>query len=155
MRADRVLDRALPMAAPVAPSFLLNLYLARVLDEQNLTYRTGTVYTTADRNWELAISGTLSDLRLSRSLAIDMESATVAANGFRYRIPNATLLCVSDKPLHGKPKLPAAAKEFYRKTQQKHISIAIGAIELAKREWPEGLPNSGIRGFNDPLMGIT
>lgn len=155
MRADRVLDRVLPAGVPVAPSFLLNLYLARMLDSANLRYRTGTVYTTADRNWELAVSGTLDDLRTSRSIGIDMESATVAANGFRYRIPNATLLCVSDKPLHGRPKLPDQAKEFYRETQQKHIALAIGAIELAKKDWPEGLPNSSIRGFDEPLLGGT
>ena len=152
MRADHVLDDNLPIGVPVAPSDLLNRYLAASLEEAELTYRLGTVYTTADRNWELTLSGTLKDLRSSRSVAIDMESATVAANGFRYRIPNATLLCVSDKPLHGQPKLPAEAKQFYRETQKKHIAIAVRALELAQGDWPDGLPTRGIRGLDEPLM---
>ncbi len=153
MRADHVLDNALPLAVPVSPSFLLDLYLAKILDEENLEYRTGTVYTTADRNWELNLTETLGDLRASRSIAIDMESATVAANGFRYRIPNATLLCVSDKPLHGKPKLPQYAQDFYRETQRKHIAIAIRALEAGKQDFPDGFPTGDIRALDEPLMG--
>jgi AMP nucleosidase len=153
MRADRLLDRALPAAVPITPSFLLNRYLARVLEEKRLKYRVGNVYTTADRNWELALSGTLDDLRASRSIAVDMESATVAANGFRYRIPSATLLCVSDKPLHGSPKLPLAAQDFYQETRRQHIAVAIAAIELGKEDYPGGLPNSEIRAIDEPLMG--
>jgi AMP nucleosidase len=153
MRNDRLLDDALPLSVPIAPSFLLNRYLAAVLEEHDLTYRVGTVYTTADRNWELALRGTLDDLHTSRSIAVDMESATVAANGFRYRIPSATLLCVSDKPLHGKPKLPDAAETFYHETKKQHISVAMEAVELAKQDFPQGLPNSDIRALDEPLMG--
>ena len=82
-----------------------------------------------------------------------MESATVATNGFRYRIPNATFLCVSDKPLHGKPKLPDSAVEFYRDTQRKHIGLAINALKRASKDWPRGLPTSSIRAPDEPLMG--
>jgi len=153
MRNDRVLDDALPLSVPVTPSFLLNRYLVRVLEERNLTYRVGVVYTTVDRNWELTLRGTLDDLNASRSVAVDMESATVAANGFRYRIPSATLLCVSDKPLHGKPKVPDEAKTFYHETKKQHISVAVSAIELAKQDFPDGLPNSDIRAMDEPLMG--
>ena len=155
MRADRLLDEALPPSVPVTPSFLLNRYLAKVLEERNLPYRLGVVYTTADRNWELALRGTLEDLQASRSVAVDMESATVAANGFRYRVPAATLLCVSDKPLHGKPKLPRGAKSFYSETREQHLSVALAAIDLARREFPDGLPNSDIRALNEPLIGAA
>ncbi len=153
MRADRVLDEILPAGVPIAPNDILNRFLAQILEEEGLSYRLGTVYTTADRNWELALKGTLRDLRASRSLAIDMESATVAANGFRYRIPSATLLCVSDKPLHGKPKLPDTAVHFYRETQAKHIHIALSAIDLVRKTWPSGLPTSSLRAPDEPLMG--
>jgi AMP nucleosidase len=153
MRADRLLDDALPPAVPITPSFLLNRYLAKMLDEANLPYRIGAVYTTSDRNWELSLSMALEDLRASRSIAVDMESATVAANGFRYRIPNATLLCVSDKPLHGKPKLPDEAKAFYDETKKHHIKVATAALDLVKQEFPDGLPNSDIRAPEEPLMG--
>ena len=153
MRADRLLDDTLPVSVPVAPSFLINRYLAKVLEERKLAYRMGIVYTTCDRNWELALRGTLDDLHASRSVAVDMESATVAANGFRYRIPSATLLCVSDKPLHGKPKLPGEAKSFYMETKKQHLAVAIGAVELARQEFPDGLLNSDIRALDEPLMG--
>jgi AMP nucleosidase len=153
VRADRLLDDALPTAVPVAPSFLLNRYLAHVLEERNLAYRMGTVYTTADRNWELALRGTLLELQTSRSIAVDMESATVAANGFRYRIPNATLLCVSDKPLHGKPKLPEAAVEFYRETKHQHLAVALTAMERIKQDYPQGVSNRDIRALDEPLLG--
>ncbi len=153
MRADHVLDEALPISVPIAPSFLLNRYLAKVLDDRGLAYRFGAVYTTADRNWELTLRGALQHLRASRSIAVDMESATVTANGFRYRIPSATLLCVSDKPLHGAPKLPGSAQHFYAETKRQHLEAACEAIALARKEYPEGLPNSDLRAMDEPLLG--
>ncbi len=153
MRGDHLLDDSLPLSVPITPSFLFNRALARVLDETGMRYRLGTVYTTGDRNWELSLRRTMEDLRASRSIAVDMESATVAANGFRYRIPSATLLCVSDKPLHGQPKLPAEAKTFYDDTKSKHIEIAIAGIGLIKEDFPDGLPNSDLRAWEEPLLG--
>ncbi|MFT7518149.1 MAG: AMP nucleosidase [Kiritimatiellia bacterium] len=153
MRADRVLDELLPLGVPITPSHVLNQYLSKALEEKQLNFRLGTVYSTVDRNWELALKRTRQDLQLSRSVAIDMESATVAANGFRYRIPNATLLCVSDKPLHGRPKLGKKAAKFYQETKAKHLALAIRALSLAKKDWPAGLPNASLRATDEPLMG--
>ncbi|MEM6689754.1 MAG: NAD(P)H-hydrate epimerase [Planctomycetota bacterium] len=152
MRADGILDDLLPLSVPITPSFHLNRALASVLDESGLNYRLGAVYTTADRNWELRLKHTLEDLRVSRSIAVDMESATVAANGFRYRIPTATLLCVSDKPLHGKPKLPGDAAAFYDRSKEEHIRVAAEAIEQIKNQFPNGLPNSDLRAFGESLL---
>ena len=152
MRADGILDEALPASVPIIPNFLINRYLAAALDDSGFPYRMGAVYTTADRNWELSITRALKDLRASRSIAVDMESATVAANGFRYRIPTATLLCVSDKPLHGQPKLPGEARQFYAETKKQHIKIATDAIERIRHEYPQGLPNSDIRALEESLM---
>jgi AMP nucleosidase len=153
MRADRLLDESLPPSVPITPSFLINRHLAKVLDDSGLPYRIGAVYTTGDRNWELALRRTMIDLRASRSIAVDMESATVAANGFRYRIPSATLLCVSDKPLHGQPKLTDEARSFYEDTKKQHIAIATAAMEKIKQEYPGGFPNSDIRAPEEPLLG--
>ncbi len=153
MRADTVLDEAMPVNVPITPNFLLNIQLQNVLDEYDLHYRLGTVYTTANRNWEFAIKKTVQEIHISRSIAIDMESATVATNGFRYRIPHATLLCVSDKPLHGMPKLNGPAQAFYQNSKEKHLEVVIKAIENTKKLFPGGLPNSSIRAFNEPLMG--
>ncbi len=153
MRADGLLDDILPTSIPVIPNYLLNLQLQKVMEEFGLKYRLGTVYTTANRNWEFVKKRTEVEIHMSRSVAIDMESATIATNGFRYRIPNATLLCVSDKPLHGKPKLSVHAQGFYQNSKERHLDIVLQAIENLKKMNPDGLPNAMIRGADEPLMG--
>jgi nucleoside phosphorylase len=75
-------------------------------DELKARLRTGTVITTDDRNWELRYTTSAVLFNQSRAVAIDMESATIAAQGYRFRVPYGTLLCLSDKPLHGEIKLP-------------------------------------------------
>jgi len=153
MRSDHVLDDILPLNIPITPNYLLNAYLKEILDKYGREHRMGTIYTTANRNWEFIKRRTVEEIHMSRSIAIDMESATLATNGYRYRIPNATLLCVSDRPLHGKPKLSDEAQHFYENSKQMHIEMVIEALEMCKRHYPEGLPNASIRAPNEPLMG--
>ncbi len=153
MREDKVLDELFPIGIPVVPNYMLNLYLKQVLDQHGLEHRVGTVYTTANRNWEFSKKVAVDQIHQSRSMAVDMESATVATNGFRYRVPHATLLCVSDKPLHGKPKLSGAAQSFYQNSKELHLKLVIETIDMIKENYPEGLPNSSIRAMNEPLMG--
>jgi AMP nucleosidase len=107
LRDDHVLDDVLPVEIPVPPIAEVQKAMFEAAvgvtgegeDSLKTRLRTGTVVTTDDRNWELRY--TLSALRFnqSRAVAIDMESATVAAQGFRFRVPYGTLLCVSDKPV--------------------------------------------------------
>src|SRR5690606_35422938 len=103
--------------------------------------------------WELNQRVPLAGIRMARCVAVDMESATVAANGFRYRIPNATLLCVSDKPLHSEPKLSADAAAFYQASKRQHLDIALGCLDRVRRAHPEGLPGQDIRSPDEPLFG--
>ena len=127
VREDHVLDEDLPLWVPIPPlaevQVALETAVAEVtqLDGFGLKgiMRTGTVATTDNRNWELLHSGHTEStperrFSQSRAVAVDMESATIAANGFRFRVPYGTLLCVSDKPLHGEIKLPGMADHFYR-----------------------------------------
>jgi AMP nucleosidase len=153
MRADHVLDELIPTSVPITPNYLLNQLLQSILSELNLTHRIGTVYTTDNRNWEFAKKQSIQQIHISRSMAVDMESATIAANGFRYRIPHATLLCVSDKPLHGKPKLSEMAQKFYNNSKDKHLDVVLETISRLKKNYPDGLPNASIRGLDEPLMG--
>lgn len=153
MRDDGVLDDILPLNVPITPNYLLNIYLKEVLENNDRNHRMGTIYTTANRNWEFIKKRTVEKIHMSRSVAIDMESATVATNGYRYRIPNATLLCVSDKPLHGKPKLSDEAQDFYENSKEMHLKMVIEALNMCKDNYPEGLPNASIRAMNEPLMG--
>ena len=110
--------------------------------------RTGTVVSTDNRNWELLPpSGPERRFSQSRAVALDMESATIAANGFRFRVPYGTLLCVSDKPLHGEIKLPGMANHFYRERVDQHLRIGMRAVELLRGERPGSLHSRKLRSF--------
>jgi AMP nucleosidase len=153
LRRDHVLDDVLPTDVPVAPNHHLNRFLLAALEERGVPFRVGTVFTTDNRNWEFDRGPALAAMRLSRSLAVDMESATVAANGFRYRVPNATLLCVSDKPLHGAPKLAGPAAKFYEASRRQHLDLALAAVDRVRATFPQGIPNADIRSHDEPLLG--
>ncbi len=153
LRDDHILDHALPTTIPVIPNHRLNSYLLDALDTHSARYRIGTVLTTANRNWELEIRAMEQIFEQSRAVAVDMESATIAANGFRYRIPSATLLAISDKPLHGSPKLPEPAKQFYETSRRAHLEIALECVDRVRREHPAGIPNADIRSPGEPLFG--
>ena len=88
-------------------------------------------------------------LSQSRAVALDMESATIAANGFRFRVPYGTLLCVSDKPLHGELKLPGMATDFYRGQVASHLRIGVRAMELLRQQPVERLHSRKLRSFDE------
>ena len=69
-----------------------------------------------------------------RAVAVDMESGTIAAQGYRLRVPYGTLLCVSDKPLHSEIKLPGSANAFYERAVSQHLKIGIEAVDLLRTE---------------------
>ena len=144
LREDRVLDHDLPVWVPIPALAEIQTSLeGAVADETALEgydlkriMRTGTVASVDNRNWELREThGPVQRLSQSRAIALDMESATIAANGFRFRVPYGTLLCVSDKPLHGELKLPGMASDFYKTQVTRHLRIGIRAMEVL-REMP-------------------
>jgi AMP nucleosidase len=162
VREDHVLDEELPLWVPIPPLAEVQLALqAAVADVTKLSgyelkrlMRTGTVASTDNRNWELLPShgGNSSPERRfsqSRAVALDMESATIAANGFRFRVPYGTLLCVSDKPLHGEIKLPGMANHFYRERVDQHLRIGIRAIELLREQGVDKLHSRKLRSFTE------
>jgi len=120
-------------------------------DELKRRLRTGTVVTTDDRNWELRYTASARRFNQSRAVAIDMESATVAAQGYRFRVPYGTLLCVSDKPLHGELKLPGQANAFYERAISQHLRIGIETLTLLKREGDD-LHSRKLRSFDEPPL---
>ena len=160
VREDHVLDEELPLWVPIPPlaevQVALEAAVAEVTQlegyELKRIMRTGTVASTDNRNWELLPSRnvpTTPDRRFSqsRAIALDMESATIAANGFRFRVPYGTLLCVSDKPLHGEIKLPGMANHFYRERVVQHLRIGIRAIELLREAGAGQLHSRKLRSF--------
>ena len=129
LRRDRILDDLVPPEVPVPALAEVQVALqeaaARVTGERGdalkQRLRTGTVVTYDDRNWELRWSQERRRINLSRAIAVDMESGTLAAQGYRLRVPYGTLLCVSDKPLHGEIKLPGTASAFYQRAVGEHL----------------------------------
>ncbi|MEM9755023.1 MAG: AMP nucleosidase [Pseudomonadota bacterium] len=158
LREDRVLDDDLPVWVPIPALAEVQIALeAAVADvaevdgyELKRIMRTGTVATVDNRNWELRDqSGPVQRLSQSRAIALDMESATVAANGFRFRVPYGTLLCVSDKPLHGELKLPGMASAFYKTQVARHLQIGIRAMEKLRDMPLERLHSRKLRSFEE------
>ncbi len=161
LREDNVLDAALPPSIPLPTIAEVQLALTKaVADVADIPptqlkehLRTGTVVTTSDRNWELEFEKIAVRLNQSRAIAIDMESATISANGFRYRVPYGTLLCVSDRPLHGEIKLPGMADAFYQARVSQHLEIGLRAIELLREEADAGtLHSRKLRSFDEPFL---
>jgi AMP nucleosidase len=158
LREDHVLDDDLPVWVPI-PALAevqtsLEEAVANVTElsgyELKRVMRTGTVATIDNRNWELREhTGPVQRLSQSRAIALDMESATIAANGYRFRVPYGTLLCVSDKPLHGELKLPGMASDFYKTQVARHLLIGIRAMERLREMPLERLHSRKLRSFDE------
>ena len=157
LRDDNVLDAVLPPEIPIPPIAEVQQALAGAAEAVSGTQganlkqrmRTGTVVTTDDRNWELLYSRSAKRFSQSRAIAIEMESATIAAQGYRFRVPYGTLLCVSDKPLHGEIKLPGQANQFYEEAIAAHLQMGIEACHRLRSEG-DRLHSRKLRAFNEP-----
>jgi len=156
VREDHVLDEELPLWVPIPALAEIQVALEKAVSEVTGSHgaelkrlmRTGTVASTDNRNWELLPDNTPQRrFSQSRAVALDMESATIAANGFRFRVPYGTLLCVSDKPLHGEIKLPGMANTFYRERVNQHLQIGIRALEILRAAGPAQLHSRKLRSF--------
>jgi AMP nucleosidase len=161
LREDNVLNNDLPLWVPVPPIAEVQLALQQAVanitgvGEQKVKtrVRTGTVVTTDNRNWELRSRELTERFRQSRAIALDMESATIAANGFRMRVPYGTLLCVSDKPIHGELKLRGMAHNFYRERVAQHLQIGLETIRILAKEFSKGellIHSRKLRSFDEP-----
>jgi AMP nucleosidase len=157
LRDDHVLDDLLPVEIPI-PAIAevqqaLNDASEKITGESGerlkRRLRTGTVITTDDRNWELRYTLQARRFNQSRAVAIDMESATIAAQGYRFRVPYGTLLCVSDKPLHGEIKLPGQANRFYEQAISQHLRIGLAAVDELRQTGPR-LHSRKLRAFDEP-----
>jgi len=156
VREDKVLDNDIPVWVPIpALAEIQQALEAAVAEVTGLSgydlkriMRTGTVASVDNRNWELQDQREpVRRLSQSRAIALDMESATIAANGFRLRVPYGTLLCVSDKPLQGELKLPGMASEFYKNQVAQHLQIGMLALKKLGEMQPERLHSRKLRSF--------
>jgi AMP nucleosidase len=158
LREDHVLDEDVPIWVPIPALAEIQTSLEQAVAEiteysgydLKKIMRTGTVATIDNRNWELKDqSGPVLRLSQSRAIALDMESATIAANGYRFRVPYGTLLCVSDKPLHGELKLPGMATDFYKTQVTRHLRIGIRAMEILREMPLESIHSRKLRSFQE------
>nr|WP_177408633.1 AMP nucleosidase [Pseudomonas sp. M30-35] len=157
MRRDGILDRVLPPNIPLPALAEVQQALqdaaAQVTgergDDLKRRLRTGTVLTYDDRNWELRWAQERPLINQARAVAVDMESGTVAAQGYRLRVPYGTLLCVSDKPLHSEIKLPGAAGAFYERAVTQHLHIGITALDMLRGQL-NSLHSRKLRSFDEP-----
>ncbi len=158
VREDHVLDADLPTWVPIPA--LAEIQIALEMAVQQVTdlsgydlkriMRTGTVATIDNRNWELRDHREpVERFSQSRAIALDMESATIAANGFRFRVPYGTLLCISDKPLHGELKLPGMANDFYRSQVDQHLTIGMRTMEILRAMPSDRLHSRKLRTFSE------
>ncbi|MBV8474736.1 MAG: AMP nucleosidase [Hyphomicrobiales bacterium] len=157
VRQDHILDDAVPLDMPIPALAEVQVALQEAVagvtgdrgEALKRRLRTGTVVTNDDRNWELRWTQERRRINLSRAIAVDMESATIATQGFRMRVPYGTLLCVSDKPLHGEIKLPGAANAFYERAIGEHLQIGIAALEMLQTQ-RASLHSRKLRSFDEP-----
>ncbi|MFM9846276.1 MAG: AMP nucleosidase [Hyphomicrobiaceae bacterium] len=156
VREDHVLDDEVPTWVPIPALAEMQVALEHSVGEVTglsgfelkRVMRTGTVASVDNRNWELSDHDSVNRrLSQSRAIALDMESAAIAANGFRFRVPYGTLLCISDKPLHGEIKLAGMADEFYRQRVAQHLEIGLKALERLKAQERERLHSRKLRSF--------
>ncbi len=158
LREDHVLDDELPLWVPIPALAEIQVALEQAVGEVTgstgyelkRVMRTGTVASVDNRNWELGDHvAIVRRLTQSRAIALDMESATIAANGYRFRVPYGTLLCISDKPLHGEIKLAGMAGEFYRQRVGQHLEIGLAALEKLRAQERERLHSRKLRSFSE------
>jgi len=157
LRRDKILDDLVPLEIPIPPIAEVQVALQQAAaaaadgdtEEFRRRLRTGTVVSYADRNWELNYLQERQVLSQSRAIAVDMESACIATQGFRLRVPYGVLLCVSDKPLHGEIKLPGVADRFYESSIAAHLRIGLETIALLKQN-RDRLHSRKLRAFDEP-----
>jgi len=147
-RKNKLGDLLLPIAAirgegtsndyllpevPALPAFSLQRAVSTVIRDLGHDYWTGTVYSTNRRVWEHD-DEFKRYLRKTRSMAIDMETATIFAAGFANAMPCGALLLVSDQPMISEGvKTAASDRAVSHEFADRHIEIGIEALRLIRR----------------------
>lgn len=130
---------------PILPTFNLNILLNNILEKKKALFRMWTVFTTEDRNWELSYQEYKNYFDEDKSIAIDMESAIISAQGFRYKIPNTTLLMISDKPFHWELKKSKESQEFYKNSKKVHLDVLIELLTEVEKNKEKYLEHNSFK----------
>ncbi len=128
IRGDGTSRDYFPKEVPALPAFSLQKAVSTTIRNHNRDYWTGTVYTTNRRVWEHD-KEFKKYLRTTRSMAIDMETATIFITGFANRIPTGALLLVSDQPMIPEGvKTAESDKKVSASFVKQHLEIGIDSL---------------------------
>ncbi|MDA3819813.1 MAG: AMP nucleosidase [Candidatus Delongbacteria bacterium] len=129
IRGDGTSDDYLPPEVPALPAFSLQRALSSTIRDHHRDYWTGTVQTTNRRVLEYD-TRFKKYLRKTRSMAIDMETATIFITGFANGIPSGALLLVSDQPMISTGiKTDKSDKSVTAKYVEDHLKIGIDSMK--------------------------
>ena len=118
----------LPAEVPALPAFSMQRAVSSTIREHEKDYWTGTVFTTNRRVWEHD-DDFKKYLKSTRSMAIDMETATIFTVGFANKIPTGALLLVSDQPMiSAGVKTQKSDKKVTEQFAQMHQEIGIESL---------------------------
>ncbi|MFP4024002.1 MAG: AMP nucleosidase [Thiohalospira sp.] len=132
IRSEGTSDDYLPPEIPALPAFKLQMAVSSSIREIKRDYYTGTVYTTNKRVWEYD-SRFKKYLMKTRSMAIDMETATIFIVGFANEIPSGALLMVTDQPMISTGvKTSKSDKLVTEKFVDDHVRVGIDALKEIK-----------------------
>lgn len=129
IRGDGTSDDYIPPMVPALPAFSLQKAISTTIRDFNRDYWTGTVFTTNRRVWEHD-EKFKRQLRKTRSMAIDMETATIFTVGFANEIPTGALLLVSDQPMIPEGvKTAESDKKVNSQFVTDHLTIGIESLK--------------------------
>jgi len=128
IRGDGTSNDYLPIEVPALPAFSLQKAISTTIRDFKKDYWTGTVFTTNRRVWEH--DGSFKKyLKKTRSMAIDMETATIFTAGFTNEIPTGALLLVTDQPMIPEGiKTDESDKKVNESYVDEHVSIGIESL---------------------------
>ena len=128
LRGEGTSDDYMPPEVPALPSFNLQRAVSTTIRNLGKDYWTGTVYSTNRRVWEHD-NKFKKYLRSVRSMAIDMETATLFTVGFSNGIPTGALLLVSDQPMISEGvKTQKSDKMVTEQFARMHLEIGIESL---------------------------
>jgi AMP nucleosidase len=129
IRGEGTSNDYLPPEVPALPAFSLQKAISHTIRLKSLDYWTGTVYTTNRRVWEH--DEKFKDyLRSLRTMAIDMETATIFTVGFVNGIPTGALLLVTDQPMIAEGvKTDVSDQKVTENFVSNHLQIGIEALK--------------------------
>ncbi len=129
IRGEGTSNDYLPLEVPALPAFALQKAISTTIRDHSRDYWTGTVYTTNRRVWEH--DKTFKKyLKSLRTMAVDMETATIFITGFANKIPTGALLLVSDQPMIPEGvKTAESDSSVTEKFVETHLRVGIDSLK--------------------------